>query len=99
MGCNCKSQNNFKKIVEKYGTEEDVSDNKLKIYLNNIVNFILTIITGILSCALFIIMAIPVIAYLMICLIIGKSPVVRIPWMKEQKRLEKKLKEVDGTNK
>ena len=93
MGCNCKAQNDFKKLVTKYGEETYVeSDNAIKKFFLNIIRFIMAFFSGILISLLFIIMVIPMIIYVIICILLGIEPVVRIPWLKQQKRLEKKIK-------
>lgn len=101
MGCNCKAQNDFKKISDKYGDKAaEINNNRNKMSFKGVfqtfLNVILSIITGILSCVLFIIMAIPMIIYVMGFILVGKEPVVTIPWMGQQKKLEKKLKIANG---
>ena len=96
MGCNCKAQNDFKKIVSKYGEETYTnSNNKIKGFFLDSIKLISVFLIGILTSILFIIMVIPMVIYVAVCIIFGIEPVVRIPWLKKQKTLEKKIKKQD----
>lgn len=99
MGCNCKAQNDFKKLVNRYGEETYYYDNNsFKKIILNIFKFLMGIISGILISLLFIVMAVPMIIYVVICIVIGIEPTVKIPWLKKQKTLEKKLKKDNEGN-
>lgn len=96
MGCNCKAQNDFKKIVSKYGEETYTnSNNKIKGFFLDSIKLISVFLIGILTSILFIIMVIPMVIYVAVCIILGIEPVVRMPWLKKQKTLEKKIKKQD----
>lgn len=81
MGCNCKAQNNFNKIVSKYGDiTPEIKDNKLN--LKDIISVCLVgigqILMGILLCVLFIIIAIPMVLYIGFCMIFGKEAHIKL---------------------
>ena len=92
MGCNCKAQNDFNKLVKRYGEETYIdNNNKIRVGLLKILRFVFAFLSGIFISLLFIIMVIPMIIYIIICIILGIEPVVKMPWLKHQKRLEKKV--------
>ena len=87
MSCNCKAQNDFKKIASKYGEAviDNESNNIILIFLKKLLKIIFGIMSGIIGCALFIIMAIPMMIYVMICIFLGLEPVVKMTWIRKQK--------------
>lgn len=89
MGCNCKAQNNFNKIASKYG--EVLPEQKInKLGFKEIVNMCMVgvgkIITGILLCVLFIIIAIPIVLYIGACMIVGKEAHIKLLNLKKNKK-------------
>ena len=67
MGCNCKKQVNF--INQKFGDGQQQKVTPLQ----KILNFFAQIFFGILCAVIIIIMAIPMLIYIIICVIFGKQ--------------------------
>lgn len=73
MGCNCKKK---REIIAKYnGSSDNVSKKNIIV---RILEKILTFCFGIFVGLLFIIMAVPIVIYVLICIIFGKQPTLRI---------------------
>lgn len=93
MGCNCKAQNNFNKIVSKYG---DALPDKIegRVGFRGIIdacmNAIGQILTGILLCVLFIIIAVPIVFYIGGCMIVGKEAHIKLLNFKKNKKNDSK---------
>lgn len=96
MGCNCKTQDNFNGLVKRYGDGVSIDDTKNRKILWKIINFLLKMVAAVLSSVLFIVMAIPTIIYVMICILFGRNPVIRMPWLNHQKKLSKRIGVVNG---
>jgi hypothetical protein len=74
MGCNCKKT--VDKINEKYGDGgKDI--NKINPFLK-ILHFIMQILFGILCGAIIIVMIVPMLVYVIFCLMFGKQATFRI---------------------
>lgn len=84
MACNCKKQ--IDRINEKYG-DGDNTEVKLNPLLR-ILQFILQIGFGILCGAIIIVMIVPMLIYVIFCMMFGKQPGFRI--IDFNKRLNKK---------
>lgn len=84
MGCNCR---NKKDVFARLADEMD--DNKKKSIFVKILEKILTLLFGIFMGVLFIIMAVPLVIYVLICIIFGKQPTLKI------KNLEKYISKND----
>lgn len=93
MGCNCKAQNNFNKIASKYG---DALPNKIegkagfRGIIDACMNAIGQIITGILLCVLFIVIAVPIVFYIGGCMIIGKEAHIKLLNFKKKNKNDSK---------
>lgn len=84
MGCNCKKQIDI--INQKYG---DGSHDKLKDnFLMKILIFFMKIIFGIICGGIIIVMVIPMLIYIILCLMFGKEATFRLN--KLNKYLEKR---------
>lgn len=75
MGCNCGKKNLSN--ISKY-TDDGRDFNENKGLLSKVIEFTLQIMFGILMAAIFIIMAIPMIVYVVFCLIFNLTPSVRL---------------------
>lgn len=74
MGCNCKKQYDKMKRYADDGTEVVQSIS----LLSKLSNFVLQFLFGILIVALFIVMVIPLLLYVIVCVLFGLSPSIRI---------------------
>lgn len=74
MGCNCKKQ--FNKML-KYADKGE-EDNEKEGLLVKIIQYIMGMGFGIIVAALFIVIVIPLLAYIIICVIFGLEPHIRI---------------------
>ena len=74
MGCNCKKKLDL--IDEKYG-DGGISNNKTN-PLVKILEFILKFLFGILCGGIIIIMVIPMLIYIIICLMFGREAKIRL---------------------
>lgn len=75
MGCNCGKKNLSN--ISKY-TDDGGDFNENKGLLSKVTEFTLQIMFGILMAAIFIIMAVPMIVYVVFCLIFNLTPSVRL---------------------
>ncbi len=85
MGCNCKKKLDL--IDAKYG-DGGVSNNKTN-PLVKILEFILKFLFGILCGGIIIIMVIPMLIYIIICLMFGREAKIRL------KNVNKYIKKID----
>lgn len=85
MGCNCKNEI---RIMEKYDEnyQEEQEENNIFIH---IVNFILRSFFGIIAGFFVIIAIVPLIIYVVVCLLIGVEPKIRI-WDFNKRLINKK---------
>ena len=75
MGCNC-GKNKIREINQKYGDGND-GDKKVS-PLAKILDFMMQIVFGILCGAIIIVMVIPMLIYIVFCLMFGKDASFRI---------------------
>lgn len=75
MGCNC-GKKNLSNISKYTDNGDDFNENKG--ILSKITEFMLQLLFGILIAAIFIVMAIPMIVYVVFCLIFNLTPSVRL---------------------
>lgn len=75
MGCNCGKKNLSN--ISKY-TDDGSDFNENKGVLPKVTEFILQIMFGILMAAIFIVMAVPMMIYVVFCLIFNLTPSVRL---------------------
>lgn len=79
MGCNCKKT--YDKVKKIADNREQLEQEEYQInqnIVNNVAKWIMQITGGIVAACLFIIVAIPIMLYVIGCIIIGKEPIVRI---------------------
>jgi len=74
MRCNCKKK--VDKINEKFGDGGKDSENEF--FLLKVLRFIIQMLFGILCGLLIIVMAVPMLLYVIICMMFGKEPTFRI---------------------
>lgn len=89
MGCNCKTQSTFNKLVENYGDEYPFDNVKVKdfgYYLKQVFLFPFYLLFGMVAGVAFLLMAIPLIIYVFFCILFGKEPRVKIPFLKNKKK-------------
>ena len=76
MGCGC-GKKKLDEIDKKYGDGGVETTSKTNLFVR-IIEFILQMLFGILCAVIIIVMMIPMLAYVIICMIFGKQPSFRI---------------------
>lgn len=80
MGCNCKKQTYDK--LKKYADNREEIEKEEEELNQNIINkialFITQIVFGIIAAAIFIVVAIPLILYIVFCILTGRQPIITI---------------------
>ncbi len=80
MGCNC-GKNKINKIAEKYGDEGTITEKEVNPLLKipqNILRFVLQFAFGLLCGAIIIVMLIPMLIYIILCMMFGKQPTIKL---------------------
>ena len=86
MGCNCKKK---VKQIEKFSDDYNPSEKETKPklwWLQNIINYLISIIVVIFAIGLFIIIAPIMLIYLLICVILRKNPKISIKKFTKKKK-------------
>lgn len=79
MGCNCKKRYNQLKGISDNKEELEQEENELNQgIVNSVAGWISQFIFGIITICVFIVVIIPLILYIIVCIILGKEPSVRI---------------------
>ena len=81
MGCNCKQQNDWRKLLETYGDDANGNDSSSNFFIRciqNMANIIVTVFMVILTLVLFCILFPPLVIYFIYCIITHKEPVVHL---------------------
>lgn len=94
MGCNCKQQNDWKRLLDVYGDNGSNNKSPSNIFLRvlqNILNIIVTLFMVAIGGILFCILLPPLLIYLLICIFTHKEPVIHLDkffhWLHSRKSI------------